>query len=207
MASSEVSGSVVRLLEFASQHHLLLGSDVLDIGCGKGRNALALAGHGFRVSAFDVVEEAVMVMVDRARLAGVGVSAHVAPMDERWPFEDESFDLVLDDTASMSIGYEQGIVVCRSEMYRVLRPGGYSVIYSLAKSDPFLQSLPAGEELDTVVFPDGKIDKLYSAEDVRSYYSMFQVAHQEQWATYDMVGADLWERKRIWTLLKKPESV
>jgi ubiquinone/menaquinone biosynthesis C-methylase UbiE len=156
MASTEPSVAVRALMEFATVHGIMLGPTALDIGCGKGRNALFLALHGFQVAAFDIVEEAISTLKKRAEEAGVKIAAHVGAMDELWPYSDNFFDLIVDDTASMSIGYESGIFVCREEMRRVLKPGGYVVIYSLANDDPFLLRFPLGEERNTIVTPDGK---------------------------------------------------
>jgi SAM-dependent methyltransferase len=206
MASTEASGSVVRLLEFAAANGIVLGPDALDIGCGKGRNSIALAQQGLRVKAFDRVEAALTVLKERARRTGVDIEARVGSMDETWPYADDTFDLVLDDTASMSIGNEAGIECCRSEMYRVLRPSGYAIVYTLAIDDPFLLQYPRGEEANTVMTPDGKIERLYSSEEILDLYNMFASIHQERWSTYDMIGNTEWERRRIWTLFQKPRK-
>lgn len=150
LASTHPSGSVLKLLSVTEAQGIVLGTQVLDIGCGKGRNALFLARHGFSVTAFDAVEAALHVAQARAAEAGLPIALHLGAMDYPWPYANETFDVILDDTASMSIGYEAGLQVCRSETERVLKPGGYAVVSALAQDDPFLRRFPAGEEPHTV---------------------------------------------------------
>jgi len=65
----------------------------LDLGTGDGRNAVWLAGHGWRVTAVDFSR----VALDRARghaaAAGVGVDWHLADLLE-WTPPAKAFDLV-----------------------------------------------------------------------------------------------------------------
>ena len=56
----------------------LTGSSVLEIGCGTGTNAIALARRGFRVTATDIVDQAIQTARDKARVAGVNVDFRVA---------------------------------------------------------------------------------------------------------------------------------
>ncbi|MDQ3958673.1 MAG: methyltransferase domain-containing protein [Actinomycetota bacterium] len=69
------------------------GSRVLDVGCGPGRHAVALAAAGFAVTGVDVSRRFLELAADRARAAGVGASFF--QVDARaMPFDDE-FDAVI----------------------------------------------------------------------------------------------------------------
>ncbi len=57
---------------------MLTGSTVLDFGCGTGTNAIELARRGFRVTAMDIVDQAIQVARDKARAAAVQVDFRVA---------------------------------------------------------------------------------------------------------------------------------
>jgi 2-polyprenyl-3-methyl-5-hydroxy-6-metoxy-1,4-benzoquinol methylase len=201
LASMHPSGSVLKLLSITEALGIVLGTQVLDIGCGKGRNALFLARHGFTVTAFDAVEAALQVAQARAAEAGLPMALHLGAMDHPWPYANETFDVILDDTASMSIGYEAGLQVCRAETERVLKPGGYVVVSALAQDDPFLRRFPAGEEPHTVITPDGKIERLMTPEELGGCYPRLQLVHQE---ICTKRRPETWERRTIWTLLHKP---
>ncbi len=56
----------------------LAGTTVLDFGCGTGTNAIELARRGFRVTATDIVDQAIQIARDKARAAAVPVDFHVA---------------------------------------------------------------------------------------------------------------------------------
>lgn len=196
IASAQESLSVRKLMEYAFRNGIVLGTNVLDIGCGKGRNALFLAQHGFRVTAFDGSHRAIEVLKQRAQDADLAITTSVAAMDEPWPYLPNSFDVTIDDTASMSIGYEDGILVCRNEMHRVLRPGGYALIYSLADDDPFLLRFPKGSTPKTRVHIG--TERLYSPEELVQLYAPFHLVHQEKLSVRDG------QRKVIWTLFQKP---
>jgi SAM-dependent methyltransferase len=69
------------------------GARVLDVGCGPGRHAVALAEAGLAVTGIDVSARFLEVAAERARRAGVG--AAFFEVDARqMPFDDE-FDAVI----------------------------------------------------------------------------------------------------------------
>ena len=56
----------------------LAGTTVLDFGCGTGTNAIELARRGFRVTATDIVPQAIQISREKARAVGVTVDFRVA---------------------------------------------------------------------------------------------------------------------------------
>jgi 2-polyprenyl-3-methyl-5-hydroxy-6-metoxy-1,4-benzoquinol methylase len=105
---------------------LSTGARVLEIGCGPGIIATAMARRGLTVSAIDSLQE----MVDRtnamAHQAGVGArvfaqAGHVSDV----PFADASFELVV------LIGVTEWLVSMTEplrEISRVLKPGGHLIL-------------------------------------------------------------------------------
>jgi SAM-dependent methyltransferase len=88
------------------------GRRALELGCGEGRVARALAEHGYRIVGVDTSEGAVA--------AADGVEALVADAAEL-PFEDGAFDLVY---AFMSLLNVDDLDRAVAEAARVLQPGG-----------------------------------------------------------------------------------
>jgi SAM-dependent methyltransferase len=89
------SGPNQDLLRFAQDERQRSASRCLDIGCGAGRNAVALARQGWRVVGVDLSEAMLRAAVERQRDAlHPRVHVALAPMDSL-PVVSRSFDLVI----------------------------------------------------------------------------------------------------------------
>jgi ubiquinone/menaquinone biosynthesis C-methylase UbiE len=109
-------------LSWVGQLGLPPGSAVLEVGCGAGRTAVALARRGFRVYATDSVEAMLDLARTRAAEAGVSELVEVRKSDvHALDFEDETFDLVIALGVIPWLPYPSQAL---HEMARVLKPGG-----------------------------------------------------------------------------------
>lgn len=101
--------------------------DVLDVGCGPGLDALALATYGLSVRAIDLSPEHV-------RLASEGgIDAQVAPV-QQLPFPDDSFDAIWCMSVLMHLP-DPDLDAALAEMARVLKPGGIAAIGTWGGAD------------------------------------------------------------------------
>jgi len=91
---------------------------ILDIGCGTGANLEMLSRFGTS-EGVDVSDDA----LDFCRGKGLIVQEGLA---EKLPFEDESFDIT---TALDVVEHLDDDIDGLKEMYRVTKPGGYSLIF------------------------------------------------------------------------------
>src|SRR5439155_1082768 len=100
----------------------LPGGRALDVGCGAGRLAVALARRGFEVDGVDV---AASVVEQAAQLASeAGISARFFVADFRQPdarFPDETYDLVV---CSEVVEHVESWRSVLDNIARVLKPGG-----------------------------------------------------------------------------------
>lgn len=117
------SGGLAGTKELASLVGLTEGIKVLDIGCGIGGPARTLAAeYGCDVTGIDLTEEFCLAAEMLTGRLGMDdkVRFHCGSALEL-PFDDESFDLVWMQNASMNIPDKEKLY---SEVQRVLRPKG-----------------------------------------------------------------------------------
>lgn len=107
------------------------GADVLDCPCGYGRHSIPLARSGYRVVGAD---RSPVLLEEAARRAGDGEWPRWIQADHRkLPFDDASFDLVLNLFTSLGYRGEEGDRQTLSEFRRVLRPGGFLVVETMQR--------------------------------------------------------------------------
>lgn len=95
---------------------------VLDLGCGLGRHALLFARHGFKVTALDISDEAIVSLKKCSREQKLDIRAVRGDM-KNLPFADCGFDSIF---AMHSAGHadSEGMKRIMSEIRRVLKPDG-----------------------------------------------------------------------------------
>jgi ubiquinone/menaquinone biosynthesis C-methylase UbiE len=96
---------------------------ILEIGCGAGNNLWFAAREGFRVAGIDGSRSAIEYA--RRRFAEEGLDGDLRVGDfTALPFDDASFDLVIDRGSTVCVGHTACRLAVR-EVRRVLVPGGH----------------------------------------------------------------------------------
>lgn len=114
-----LAGRLTRLTG-AVTYHVPAGGSVLDLGCGTGELATAIAVAGMKATGCDISPE----MLRRAAAADPSSTADWVQLDPGWqvlPFGPETFDAVV---ASSVLEYVVDPTTVLRECRRVLRPGG-----------------------------------------------------------------------------------
>src|SRR5262245_28193095 len=109
---------LARLREAAA---LTRTEQVLDLGCGAGHTALAVAPHAAAVTAVDLTPEMLEVAAGLAAERGITNITFRQANAASLPFPDGSFDLV---TSRMSAHHYADPTAALHEAARVLRPSG-----------------------------------------------------------------------------------
>jgi len=149
------------VIDFAGQLDRA-GLDVLDMGCGQGRDAIALAAMGHSVIGVDISPHGIGALNAAARQKGLPVKGVVADIETYAPAD--SFDIILFDRTLHMLDESARIDVF-IRMIASLRPNGWVLIVDEKPNIPALKAVL--QDCDT----DWQID-----HEVRGYLFAQQVS-------------------------------
>ncbi len=161
--------------------------DILDLGCGNGKNSLYISEQGFenKVVGIDISETALSYA---RNLLSEGIYLHQS-IGKILPFKNETFDIVLDVTSSNSLNEEERNVYIH-EVKRVLKHGGYFFVRALCKDGDtnaknLLKTSP-GKEYDTYIMPGiGLTERVFSKDDfINLYTPLFDILYMDKETHY-----------------------
>ena len=104
---------------------------ILEIGCGTGKNTIFLAQIGAHVHALDFSEG--MIEKAREKVEAESVKFSVADLTQKWPCEDQSYDLIV---CNLVLEHIENLSFIFSESFRVLTEKGRFLVNEL---HPFRQ--------------------------------------------------------------------
>lgn len=127
-------------------------AEVLDLACGPGYLAIALARLGpYRVTGLDISDSFIQIAAKAASEAGVRLALHKGDA-AAMPFPDASFDAVVCRAAFKNFSAPEKAL---ADMHRALKPGGFAVILDL---DPGASPQAIREEVDAM--PMGAVNRV-----------------------------------------------
>jgi malonyl-CoA O-methyltransferase len=106
-------------------------NSILEIGCGTGKNTIFLAQVGTNVHALDFSQGMIEKAKEKVNAANVRFS--MADLTQRWPCEDQAYDLIV---CNLVLEHIEDLSFIFSEAFRVLVEGGKFLINEL---HPFRQ--------------------------------------------------------------------
>lgn len=210
MASEGPSSGVVSFVNYLKEHAITPPKKLIDIGCGKGRNSIYLVKEGYEVYAVDYVERAINHAKQIAEKEGVLDKIHFlkAEIDNKWPFENNFFDLALDCFSSIDIETKEGRNVYRDEMLRTLKPGGLALVTVVSVNDEWEAQLikeSPGQEKNSTIWPqNGKFQKNYDEEELGEFYKDFEILELKEVSKKAFKLGKEYMATNYWLVLKKP---
>ncbi len=137
-----------------------LPAQALDLGCGEGRNALYLAGLGFRTSASDISQSGIGKLKTVAGELHLDIDAVVCDM-RQYPF-NKTFDLIVCEGCLHFIKREEWSKII-SKMKNSTAGGGYNLV------GVFTDEAPEPED------QRGLMVGLFKEGELFSYYQDWQI--------------------------------
>ena len=204
------NADTLRFLKFLKkeQKYRVEDKNILDLGCGTGRNSNYLAEKGNKVIGIEIAKTALEIAKSRAKEAGVEVDYRLGDIGAPYDIEDESIDIILDVTSSNSLD-EVGRHVYLKEVSRVLKSGGYVFVRALCKDGNknvknLLKDSP-GKEQDTYVLKEiGLTERVFSREDfVKMYGQYFKILSLTKKTSYSTFNDRIYKRDYWLAYLKK----
>lgn len=191
----------LRFLKFLKKEEKFQVEDknILDLGCGTGRNANYLADMGNNVIGIEISKTAINIAKERAKKLGVNVDYRLGDIGEKYEIENDSINLVLDITSSNSLD-EIGREFYLKEVNRVLKKGGYLFVRALCKDGNknvknLLKQSP-GREHDTYIIKEiGLTERVFSRNDfIKIYSHYFKILHLEKKTSYTTFNNRIYKR-------------
>lgn len=210
MDSKNLSSGIAPFLEFLRQEKKehIVG---LEMGCGKGRNVIGLAHQKVikKMYGFDFSEVAIKEAQKRAIKEDVTNKVQFDVMDATrpWKYADNFFDVGIDCFASTDIESHKGRQFAINEMHRVLKPGGYFLIYVMSTDDEFhkemIEKSPAEEKHSFYNAVNKKFEKVFSEDELDNMYKRFTLVESRRIEKTTEFFGKSYYCKHHWRIYKK----
>ncbi len=190
-------------------------SHVIDLGSGAGRNSFYFAELGASVTGLEISKTAIKIAneykISKRQFDILDIKYLHQSIGEKFPCEDNFFDIAIDVTSSNSLTEaERGVYL--AETRRVLKNGGYFFVKALCKDGDenakYLLTHFPGNEQDTYIMPElGIIERVWSKTDfMTTYEKYFTILYIEKKTSYSRIttrGRSRSYKRNFWIVYMK----
>ncbi len=196
---TEPSREVMYFTDFLKKHNIT--GKALDLGCGKGRNAVHLAKHGFVVSCIDFLQSNIDFIKRHYNF-----ETYCQDVSDRWQFPENNFDAIIDVFCYKHITDPLARLRYRDNLNRVLKPSGYYLLSLASPDDEYycvlLKQKPNQQNI--VVDPKTGISSvLFTEADIKREFNAFTVVESRQKNKPGMMHGQEYLRKSLFFVIKK----
>ena len=180
----------------------------IEMGCGKGRNSIWINQQGIKMKDIDFSNNAIAEAKKRAQQSNTkNIHFNVHDATVQWPYPDNTFDFGIDCFASTDIDSPSGRVFARDEMKRVLKKGGFLLVYTLSTDDEYHQELiqknPSKEKNSFTHPTTGKFEKVFDKQELTDFYKDFEWVEEQRVEKEAEFFGKKYHCKHFWLVLKK----
>jgi SAM-dependent methyltransferase len=156
-------------------------AEVLDVGCGNGRNLIFLANtFGTKGTGYDISKTAIAQAMAASK--GLGLSYTARTISGPLTVPDNSQSLVLDMMSSHFLNGEERLML-RDEIHRTLLPGGLLFMKTFLKDEDLhtrrlLHDFPGVEEGSYIHPIMGVAEYVYSEEELTTFLAQRFIIHK-----------------------------
>lgn len=180
---------------------------VFDAGCGNGKNIKYIVEH-FCASGigYDISQTA----IDYAKQLqeNLPIEYYTRSIGDPFILNDDSIDLVIDATSSHALNLRERTVYL-SEIDRILKPGGYYFLRTLAldgdaNAKKLIKQFP-GDEPNTYILPGTEMtERAFTKEEIeRDYSNAFNILLLQKTSGYQKWGNQSYKRNYWVVYLQK----
>jgi len=145
---------------------LLPAGRVLDVACGRGRNALLLAEKGYQVTAVDASAEGLLQLRDEARQRGLVIELLQQDLEKVPELPGKDFDLVV------QFFYLQRTLFPTLKL--AVRPGGMAVVRTFSHAGPWA----GGPGHPEYALDKGELPRIFAGWDILLHEEGLDKAHR-----------------------------
>jgi SAM-dependent methyltransferase len=196
----------LNFLKFLRKKDLIVTKlNILDLGCGVGKNSIYLAKLDNTVVGIDISPEAIKLAKERAKKEGLAIDFRTGDIGSKYPFTDGYFDLIIDVISSNSLNEKEREIYLK-ETKRVLKTGGHLFVRTLCKDgDKNAKNLIAkspGPEKNTYTIKElGLTERAFEEKEIKEIYSQyFSILKLEKKSAYTRYANQSYKRN-YWVMI------
>jgi ubiquinone/menaquinone biosynthesis C-methylase UbiE len=181
----------------------------LEMCCGKGRNVIWLAQQNIFMTGFDFSSNAIIEARKRSTIYQTDINTNFFIQDATltWELPANTFDFVLDCFATTDIESQQGREKAVAEMIRVLKPGGFILVYVMSEEDTYhkdmIAQFPAHEPHSFLHPKTKKFEKVFTREELIGLYSAVELIVEERIPKKAVFNDKEYSCNHYWMIFKK----